>query len=127
MENLIKDFLNQKSFAVAGSFSNETKVAWRIFKSLKKRGYEVYPVNPRITEVEGVKCYSSVKDIPTSIDVVNIVTPPKITANIIKECKEMSINRVWIQPGAENEEVINFCKQNSINIIHGLCVMLETN
>ena len=125
MENLVKDFLNQKSFAIAGSFRNETKYAYRIFKKLKEKGYTVFPVNPRGGEIEGSKCYPNIKDIPVGIDVVNIVTPPKVTRNIVKDCKERGVKRVWFQPGAEDKEAIDFCRQNNIDIVYGLCVMLE--
>jgi hypothetical protein len=126
MENLVKDFLSQKSFAVVGSFQNETKYAYRIFKKLQKDGHTVFPVNPRGGEIDGSKCYPTVKDICENIDVVNIVTSPKVTLNVIKECEDKGIRRVWIQPGAEDEAVISFCKKNNINVVHGLCVMLET-
>jgi len=126
MENLVKDFLSQKSFAIVGSFRNETKYAYRIFKKLKEKGYSVFPINPRGGEIDGSKCYPSIKDITENIDAVNIVTPPKVTINIIKGCKDKGIKRVWIQPGAENKQAIDFCKQNNIDVIHGLCVMLET-
>jgi len=125
VNSLVKDFLRQKSFAIAGSFRNESKYAYRIFKTLNAKGYQVYPVNPGMSMVEGVKCYSSIKDIPASIDVMSIVTPPAITANIVRQCKELNINRIWIQPGAESQEVIEFCKNNDIHVVYGLCVMLE--
>lgn len=126
MNNLVKDFLRQKKFAVAGSFRNETKYAYKILKTLIKKGYEVYPVNPCISDVDGVRCYKSVRGIPFDIDVVSVVTSPSITETIIKECLEKSIKRVWLQPGAENEAAIKFCRDNNIDVIHGLCVMLES-
>lgn len=125
MQNLVKDFLKQKRFAVAGSFRNESKYAYRILRTLKDKGYEVYPVNPRLKEVLGLACYPSVKDIPGSVDVVDIVTPPAITERIVRECKGKNISRVWIQPGAESENAIKFCKQSGIKVIHNLCVMME--
>ena len=125
MENLVKDFLKQKRFAVAGSFRNESKYAYKIVKTLIKKGYEVYPVNPRVNSVEGIKCYKSVNDIPYRIDVVNVVTPPLITEKIIRECNEKAIKRVWLQPGAESEVSIRFCRDNDISVIYGLCVMTE--
>ncbi|RKY36357.1 MAG: CoA-binding protein, partial [Candidatus Omnitrophota bacterium] len=108
-----------------GSFRNETKYAYQILKTLKNKRYEVYPVNPRIKEVEGLKCYPSIKDVPVICDVANIVTPPRITEKIVRECKEKGIKRVWLQPGAESQEAIDFCKENGIKVIYGLCVMLE--
>ena len=125
MQDLVKDFFKKKYFAIAGSFKNESKYAYRILKVLKNKGYVVYPVNPKIKEVEGLKCYVSVKDIPGKIDVVDIVTPPEITEKIVKECKEKGIKRVWMQPGAESEIAIKFCKDNNIDVIHSLCVMME--
>ena len=125
MQDLVKDFLKQKRFAVVGSFRNESKYAYRILKTLKEKGYEVYPVNPSLGEVDGLTCYPSVKDIPDSVDVVDIVTPPQITEKIVRECKEKGISKVWIQPGAENKTVIEFCKDNNIEVIYNLCIMMN--
>lgn len=125
MEVLVKDFLSQKSFAVVGSFRNESKYAFKILRNLKKNGFTVYPVNPRLDEVDGLKCYKSVTDIPFTVDVADIVTPPQVTEMIVRECKDKGIYRVWLQPGAENEKVIEFCKEHKVNVIYNLCVMLE--
>ena len=125
MQGLVKDFLKQKSFAVAGSFRNESKYAYRILKTLKEKGHEVYPVNPHLREVDGLTCYPSVKEIPDPVDVVDIVTPPQITEKIVGECKEKGISRVWIQPGAESQTAIKFCKDNNIEVVYNLCVMMD--
>ncbi len=125
MESLVKDFLRKKSFAVIGSFRNETKYAFKILRNLKERDYKVYPVNPSLSEVAGLKCYKSIIHIPFLVDVVNLVTPPKVTEKIVRECKEKEIYRVWFQPGAESENAIEFCKKNKISVIYNLCVMLE--
>jgi predicted CoA-binding protein len=125
MENLVKDFLRKKNFAVIGSFRNETKYAFKILKNLKEKNYKVYPVNPSMNEVDGLKCYKSIIHIPFLVDVVNLVTPPKVTEKIVRECKEKDIYRVWFQPGAESENAIEFCKKNKISVIYNLCVMLE--
>lgn len=96
MENLVKDFLKQKRFAVVGSFRNESKHAYKILKTLIKKGYEVYPVNPRVRDVDRLKCYKRISDIPFNIDVVNVVTPPSVTELIVKGCQRKSIKRIWL-------------------------------
>ncbi|MDP2922678.1 MAG: CoA-binding protein [Candidatus Omnitrophota bacterium] len=125
MESLVKEFLAQKKFAVIGSFRNESKYAYKILKKLKSKGYEVYPVNPGVKEVEGVICYPSVKNIPVKIDVANLVTPAPVTEKIVIECKENGINRVWLQPGAENENTIKYCEENNMKVIYQACIMLN--
>lgn len=126
MERLIRDFLAQKKIAVAGSFRDKTKYAYKIFRMLKDKGYEVYPVHPTIREVEGQRCYAQVRDIPVSIDMVNLVTPPAVTEKILIDCREKGIRRIWLQPGAESPAAIQFCKENNMDIVYGTCLILES-
>jgi hypothetical protein len=126
MKDLVLDFLRQKKFAVIGSFRNKEKFAYRILVDLMKKGYEVFPVNPRLSEVEGKVCYKTISDIPYSVDVANIVTPPLVTESILKECLQKGIKKVWLQPGAESSAVIQFCHDNGIKVIHSMCIMTES-
>ena len=118
--------MKQKRSAVIGSFKNKEKFAYRILVDLIKKGYEVFPVNPRLGEVEGRVCYKTISDIPYSVDVVNIVTPPSITEAILKECLQKGIKKAWLQPGVEREVAIKFCYENNIKVIHSIYVMLES-
>lgn len=123
--DLVKEILSKKIFAVVGSFRNPEKAAYKIFENLTNRGYKVYPVNPTVKEVKGVKCYPSLSDLPEKPDVVDIVTPPEVSLEIVKQCKQLNISYVWLQPGAENQDVINYCKENNIKVIYGSCIMLS--
>jgi predicted CoA-binding protein len=125
MKNLVEDFLRQKNFAVIGSFRNESKYAFRILRRLKEKGYKVYPVNPHLDEVDGLRCYESLSDIPFPVDVVDIVTPPKVTEKILRECNDKGISRIWLQPGAQSQQAIEFCNRHNLKVIHNLCLMLE--
>ncbi|MFY9402527.1 MAG: CoA-binding protein [Candidatus Omnitrophota bacterium] len=125
MQELIRDFLKEKVFAVAGSFRNQDKFAYRIFKGLREKGYEVFPVNPKIALLEGVACYKSITDISSKVGVVNLVTPPYVTESIVRECLDKKIKKVWMQPGAESKEAIDFCRLNGIAVVYGVCVMME--
>jgi len=125
-EELIKEFLRKKNiYAVIGVSRNPKKYGHRVYKDLKMSGYRVYPINPNADEILGDKCYHSLKELPERPDVVDIVVPPMITVDIVKECKELGIKKVWMQPGSESKKAINFCKENDINIIHGICVMVK--
>jgi hypothetical protein len=115
----------QKKFAVVGATDNPEKYGNQILKNLKSRGYEVYPVNPNIEELEGSRCYPSLNDIPVKVDVVDFVVPPKATEEILKQCKELGLNRIWLQPGSENETAITFCRENNMKVVHDVCVMLS--
>ena len=123
MEELAKEFMSQKKFALVGATANTSKNGYRIFKNLTRRGYEVYPVNPGMEELEGVKCYHRLTDIPVKVDVVDFVVPPNVTEEILKECKRLGLERIWLQPGSESEAALDFCRQNKMRVVHSICVM----
>ncbi len=125
MQDLINEFIAQKRFAIVGATSNTKKYGYQIFKNLRSRGYEVYPVNPRIKELEGVTCYPSLADIPVKVNVVDFVVPPEVTETVLKECKRLGLNRIWLQPGSESEAAIAFCHENGLKVVYGVCVMLS--
>jgi predicted CoA-binding protein len=125
MQDLIKEFLAQKKFAVVGATDNPEKYGNRIVKNLKNRGYEVYPVNPKIDRLENSKCYASLDAIPVKVDVVDFVVPPGVTEAILKDCKRLGLQRIWLQPGSESEAAVNYCHANGMKVVHGVCVMLS--
>jgi len=125
-EDLIKAFLKEKNiFAVVGASRDPRKYGYQVYKDLKNAGYEVYPVNPNAREILGDKCYPSLESLPVTPDVVDLVVPPKITEAVVKTCKKLGIKKVWMQPGSESEMAINFCRKNGMDVIHGVCVMVE--
>lgn len=125
MQELIQEFMKQKKFAVVGATDNPQKYGNQIVKNLKSRGYEVYPVNPRLKELEGFRCYSTLADVPVKVDVVDFVVPPEATEEILRQCKKLKLNRIWLQPGSESEKAIAFCHENNLKVVHSVCVMLN--
>jgi len=125
-QELINEFLNKKNtFAVIGVSKEPDKYGNKVYFDLKNAGYIVYPINPNAGKISNDKCYPSLRNLPEKPDVVDIVVPPKITENIVKECKDLNIKMVWMQPGSESKKALLFCKENGIKTLHGICVMLE--
>lgn len=123
--DIVSEFLNCKNFAVVGSFKDESKVAYRIVRSLLRHGYNVFPVNPNAKEVAGLSVYPSVAALPPGVEVVDLVTPPAATEKIVRDCLDLGLTRVWMQPGAESPAAIVFCKDNGIQVIDHDCVMMH--
>ena len=125
MQDLIKEFMAQKKFAVIGATDNPEKYGHQILINLRKRDYEVYPVNPRLETVEGMKCYATLADIPEKVDVVDFVVPPAATESILKDCLTLGLDRIWLQPGSESEAAIKFCEDKNLKVVHGVCSMMD--
>jgi hypothetical protein len=82
-------------------------------------------VNPKEDFIETIKCYKSLSEIKNKIDVINIVTPPKVTLEVLKEALNLGYKKVWCQPGASDENVIEFLKENNFDYIADACIMIE--
>ena len=125
MQELIKEFMAQKRFAVVGATDNPQKYGNQIIKNLKSRGYEVYPVNPGLKELEGLTCYPSLADIPVKVDVADFVVPPGTTEALLKQSKELELSRIWFQPGSESKTAITYCHENNLKVVHSVCVIMS--
>ncbi|VVC76608.1 Acetyltransferase Pat [Aquicella siphonis] len=84
---------NPSSIAVIGASDRPDSVGMKLFSNLLKGDFpgKLFPVNPRHGQVQGVKAFSSVKDIPGSIDLAVITTPAHTVPHIISECGEKGV------------------------------------
>ena len=95
-----------KVVAVIGASGNRGKFGNRAVRAFKQQGYTVVPINPHETEVEGLKAYASVLDVPGAIDMASLYVPPDIGEQVIAEIAQKGIAEVWLNPGAESDELI---------------------
>lgn len=116
-----KDF----TYAVVGASNNEEKYGYKVLKDLHDAGYKVIPVNLKEDEILGIKVAHSLKDIKEAVDVIVTVVPPQVTLQIVKEAKKLGINNIWMQPGSENAEAIEYCNKNGMSCINSACIMVQ--
>jgi predicted CoA-binding protein len=91
-----------------------------------EHNYDVIPVNPNADTIEGIACASSVAALPADVEALSIITPPRVTLEVVKQALEKGIKHIWMQPGAEEDEAIRLCRQKGINIIaDGSCLLIE--
>lgn len=128
MDDIIGKYLRPDSeIAVVGASINPEKYGHKVFKFLKDRLFSVFPVNPKYSEILGVKAFSAVRDLPVNADICDIVVPPNVGIEIAKSIKDLSYKPlIWLQPGAESDEIISFCNENGLPVVYGRCIMQET-
>lgn len=119
-----KDALNKKVWAVVGATGNKEKFGCKIYNRLLKSGYEVYPVNPGLADIDGAKCYAKLEDLPVVPEVVNIVVPAKVAVDVVKEAAAKGVKTVWLQPGSDKPAVVQAAKEAGMRVIEA-CVLTE--
>lgn len=123
----IETMVHQRVWAVVGASNHHHKFGRRIYDSLKRSGYTVYAVNPRVDRLDdGTPTYPSVRDLPEVPGVVDVVVPPSAGLGIVEDCLAKGVENVWFQPGAESEEAIAKAKAAGLRVISGgPCAMVE--
>lgn len=122
--NLKEETIKMKNWAVVGATNKRRKFGYKIYQRLKENGYNVYPVNPNLDNINGDRCYDNLDEIDDRIDVVDLVVNPEIGIKIMEEIKKNNIKYVWLQPGARSAEIRRFARENDIDYING-CIYLE--
>src|SRR5512140_3047021 len=100
----VSDFLAQKRIAVAGVSHVNSKhpAANLIYRRLKTTGHDVFAVNPHMKSFDGDLCYPDLRSIPEGVDGVVIVTRPETTEQIVHDCHNAGVPRVWMHQSIAN-------------------------
>ncbi|KAJ6509033.1 kinase-like domain-containing protein [Mycena sanguinolenta] len=107
-------FLAAPHFAVVGASTSESKMGAKVLKWLIERSKDVIPVNHIAQEIQGIKCIKSLSELPDPTHTsVSIVVPPKATMAVLQLAKSLGIYSVWIQPGAEDDAVVEFIEADA--------------
>lgn len=121
----IDDFLAHHRIAMVGVSRDPKDFSRVILRELSGRGYDVVPVNPLAPELDGRPCFSRVQDITPPVDGALLMTSPKDTGQVVRDCAEAGIGRVWMHRGAGrgavNPEAVAFCKGHDMRVVEGHC------
>lgn len=119
------EMVKLKKWALIGATPDESKFGYKILMLLKEKGYIVYGINPKYDEINGVKIYHSLNELPEKVDAVNVIVNPSIALNVIDDIVKCEIENVWFQPGSYNPQVLNKSKNNELNMVFHECLYVE--
>ena len=112
-----------KVVAVVGASSDRTKFGNKALRAFQAEGHAVVPINPNEREVEGIPTYASVLDVPGTIDMATVYVPPEIGRRLLIEFAQKRIPEIWINPGAESDELLAEAKDRKLNAIAACSVI----
>lgn len=114
----LKDEMFKKEVWVVIGITDKTeRFGYKIPKLLEEKNYKVYGVNPKLDELEGIKVYKNLSQVPEKIDVINMIVNPKFAKTYLEEAKELGIKNVFFQPGSYQEETIEYARELGFNIV----------
>ncbi len=119
VQEQIDAFFAGSPFAVVGASADRSKYGNRVLRAYLQTGRKVYAINPKEDTIEGVPCFADLLSLPEPVHGVSIITPPKITEQVVDQAAEARIMNIWMQPGAESDKAIERAEAHGINCIAG--------
>src|SRR5947208_3838055 len=112
------------TIAVVGASADRSKYGNRCVRAYARRGWQVFPVNPNETAVEGFPAYPLVADAPVAkLDRVSVYLPPKVALPLLEGMARKPAGEVWFNPGADAPEVLARARELGMNVVAGCSIV----
>jgi len=121
---LLKD--ENATVAVVGATDDPRKYGSVIYRDLKRKGFEVYPINPNRPTVDGDPTFPSLAALPAEPTIVNVVVPPTTALEVLVAANRLGYENVWLQPGAESPEALTYLQVEDFNYLANACIMVQS-
>jgi hypothetical protein len=113
------------SVAVVGISDKEDRDSHKVAKYLKEHGYRMIPVNPKCREVLGETCYSTLREVPEHIDVVDIFRNLEAIPAIVDQAIAIGADCVWMQLGLTHHEAAEKARSAGLQVVMNHCMKIE--
>ncbi len=125
MDRAMELMRDAKTIAVVGVSSNPTRPSNDVAQYLQERGFTVYMVNPRETEVLGQPAYDSVRDLPEPVDIVDIFRRSPDVPPVVDDAIAAGAKAVWMQLDIIHEEAAAKARAAGLEVVMDKCTKIE--
>lgn len=110
--------------AILGASADPTKYGYKSLQAHRAQGYDVYPVNPKGGEIEGLTVYRSLADVPVErLDRVSVYLPPAVGVKVLDEIAEKGCDELWLNPGSDAAEVVARARELGLDPIQACSIV----
>ena len=112
-----------KTIAILGASNDRRKFGNKAVRAFLQQGYEVFPVNPRESTIEGLPVFSSLRDVPVRPQLISVYLPPAILLTVLPEIAAKGCDELWLNPGTESDAVLTECGRLGLNVIQACSIV----
>ena len=112
-----------KTVAIIGASNNRAKFGNKAVRAFLRQGYTVFPVNPRETQIEGLRCFPTIADVPVRPDKISAYVPPPVLQGLLPAIAARGCDELWLNPGAESEAVLTDAQRLGLNVIQACSIL----
>jgi uncharacterized protein len=125
---LIEAFLGHNQLGLAGYSRDSKKFGHVVYKTLKEKGYTIYPINPEGGNAPGGETiYANVSLLPLEVQALLIVTNPNVTPTVLMDARHRKFESIWIQQMSGQKELYRQLDAEGENVIYNQCILMHAN
>ena len=115
--------MKQKTIAIIGASNDRAKFGNKSVRAFLQQGYEVFPVNPKETEIEGLVAFKSIRDVPVRPQMISVYLSPPVLLKVLPDIAARGCDELWLNPGTESDEVLIEAERLKLNIIQACSIV----
>jgi uncharacterized protein len=111
------------TIAIVGASADPVKFGNKAVRAFRKKGWTVYPVNPRESEIESLPVFKNIREIPVRPKLISVYLPPPILLKALPDIAARGCDELWLNPGTESDEVLAAAKSLGLNVIQACSIV----
>lgn len=112
-----------KTIAIIGASTDRRKYGNKAVRAFRDGGWTVYPVNAKELEIEGLRAYASIADVPEPIDRISMYVPPAVGATMLEAIAAKRPVELFFNPGSEDPAVLAKARDLGLNPINACSIV----
>lgn len=116
--------MNKPTVAIIGASADRQKFGNKSVRAHLKQGYEVFPVHPRASSIEGLTVYPTLEEVPVKeLDRISIYVPPEVGITLLEQIQSQGAKEVWLNPGSESPDLLKRANELGLNMIQACSIV----
>jgi predicted CoA-binding protein len=112
-----------KTIAIIGASNDRNKYGNKAVRAFRQQGYEVFPVHPKETTVEGLPAFKSIAEVPVRPQKISVYLPPPVVLQMLPAIAAKGCDELWLNPGTESDEVLAEAERLNLNVIQACSIV----
>ena len=112
-----------RTVAVIGASADSTKYGNKAVRAFKQQGYQVFPVNPKATEIDGLPVFPNISAVPVRPNLVSVYLPSPVVLTVLPEIAAKGCDELWLNPGTESPEVLSEVQRLGLNVVQACSIV----
>jgi len=112
-----------KTIAILGASADRNKFGNKAVRAFQCQGWQVFPVNPKEKEIEGLAAFAGIAEVPVRPHLISVYLPPPVLLKVLPAIAARGCDELWLNPGTESPEVLAEAERLGLNVLQACSIV----